>query len=71
MNSMQSHIRQLKKKLNIEDLHHNHKPCLGIAQNCDYCILFGNLFENGSVKYDENIFDFNLVSLKKKQSLSK
>lgn len=65
MNSMQIYIDELKKKMNIENLHHNHKPCLGIVKNCEYCQLFGNIFEHGSVKYDENIFDINLVSFRK------
>lgn len=32
---------------------HNHLPISGLVDGCEYCALYGNIFEDGPVKLDD------------------
>ena len=46
---------------------HNHAPCVGIVEGCDYCKTHGNVFQNGPIQFHEELNVPFVYALRNKQ----
>lgn len=46
---------------------HNHPPCVGIVNGCDYCQTYGNVFQNGPINYRDALNVPFVYALRNKQ----